>query len=30
MVEKDGVNYYVNDCDEWFFKGYDFIVDYDE
>ncbi|KRL92884.1 hypothetical protein FD10_GL000997 [Lactiplantibacillus argentoratensis DSM 16365] len=30
MVEKDGVNYYVNDRDEWFFKGYDLTVDYDE
>lgn len=26
---KDGVNYYVNDRDEWFFKGYDLTVDYD-
>jgi len=29
LVQKDGVNYYVNDRDEWFFKGYDLTVDYD-
>lgn len=28
-TETDGVNYYVNDRDEWFFKGYDLTVDYD-
>jgi uncharacterized protein YneR len=30
MTEKDGVNYYVNDRDEWFFTGYDLTVDFDE
>ncbi|MFC6180903.1 HesB/YadR/YfhF family protein [Lactiplantibacillus daowaiensis] len=25
----DDVTYYVNDRDEWFFKGYDLTVDYD-
>ncbi|AVK62419.1 iron-sulfur cluster biosynthesis protein [Lactobacillus sp. CBA3605] len=29
LVEKDGVNYYVNDRDDWFFKGYDLTVDFD-
>ncbi|WP_283678242.1 iron-sulfur cluster biosynthesis protein [Lentilactobacillus sp. Marseille-Q4993] len=26
---KDGVTYYVGEGDEWFFKGYDLIVNYD-
>ncbi len=26
---KDGISYYINQGDEWFFKGYDFGVDYD-
>lgn len=30
ITEKDGVNYYVNDRDEWFFTGYDLTVDFDE
>ncbi|QEA32478.1 HesB/YadR/YfhF family protein [Secundilactobacillus malefermentans] len=29
LTEKDGVNYYVTEADEWFFKGYDLEVDYD-
>ncbi len=27
---KDGVSYFVDGQDEWFFKGFDFGVDYDE
>lgn len=27
---KDGVRYFVDGQDEWFFKGLDFKVDYDE
>ncbi|AMB99776.1 iron-sulfur cluster biosynthesis protein [Aerococcus urinaehominis] len=27
-TEKDGVLYYMDKHDEWFFNGYDFAVDY--
>jgi len=26
----DGITYFVEETDDWFFKGYDLIVDYDE
>lgn len=29
-TEKNGVHYFVDGQDEWFFKGYDFLVDYDQ
>lgn len=29
LTTKDGVTYYVTHSDEWFFKGYDFEIDYD-
>ncbi|GAX05726.1 hypothetical protein IWT25_01051 [Secundilactobacillus pentosiphilus] len=28
-VEKDGVTFYIEEDDLWFFKGYDLEVDYD-
>lgn len=31
VEEKDnGILYFVEEADEWFFKGYDLVVDYDE
>ncbi|CUS26080.1 hypothetical protein FC70_GL000523 [Paucilactobacillus oligofermentans DSM 15707 = LMG 22743] len=29
-TEYDGVRYFVDGLDDWFFKGYDLTVDYDE
>ncbi|MFZ2353600.1 HesB/YadR/YfhF family protein [Paucilactobacillus nenjiangensis] len=29
-TEFDGVHYFVDRLDEWFFKGYDLTVDYDD
>lgn len=29
ITKKDGVNYFVQEDDRWFFKGYDLIIDYD-
>ena len=26
----DGITYFIEETDDWFFKGYDLIVDYDE
>lgn len=26
----DGVSYFIEETDDWFFKGYDLLVDYDE
>ncbi|MBO0439954.1 HesB/YadR/YfhF family protein [Candidatus Enterococcus ikei] len=26
----DGITYFVEETDDWFFKGYDLLVDYDE
>lgn len=26
----DGIIYFIEEIDDWFFKGYDLIVDYDE
>lgn len=28
--EIDGVTYFIEETDDWFFKGYDLIVDYDQ
>ncbi|EHL99627.1 iron-sulfur cluster biosynthesis protein [Lentilactobacillus parafarraginis] len=28
-TDKDGVKYFVDEGDEWFFKGYDLTVDFD-
>lgn len=28
--EANGILYYIDKADEWFFNGYDFEVDYDE
>ncbi|GEK28327.1 hypothetical protein LSI01_06380 [Furfurilactobacillus siliginis] len=30
QVEKDGVDYFVNYGDAWFFAGYDLIIDFNE
>lgn len=32
LVEKeiDGILFYIEETDDWFFKGYDLTVDYDE
>ncbi|MFC0301087.1 HesB/YadR/YfhF family protein [Virgibacillus soli] len=30
QVDVDGVIYFIEKSDEWFFSGYDFHVDYDE
>ncbi|KRM13214.1 iron-sulfur cluster biosynthesis protein [Paucilactobacillus suebicus] len=27
---KDGVHYFVDELDEWFFRGYDLTIEYDE
>lgn len=29
-LKKDGVTYYIEQGDNWFFKGYDLKVDYDQ
>lgn len=29
QTNKDGINYFVNENDRWFFKGYDLKVDFD-
>lgn len=29
-TEKDGITYFAEKSDDWFFNGYDFEVDYDE
>lgn len=29
-LNKDGITYYVNENDEWFFSNYDLTVDYDK
>lgn len=29
IAQKDGVNYFVQEDDRWFFKGYDLVIDYD-
>lgn len=29
-VEADGIIFYVNEMDEWFFKDYDLYIEYDE
>lgn len=29
QVEENGIIYYIEEGDEWFFDGYDFFVDYD-
>lgn len=26
----DGITYFIEETDDWFFKGYDLLVDYDE
>ncbi|ALS35900.1 MULTISPECIES: HesB/YadR/YfhF family protein [Enterococcus] len=28
--EIDGITYFIEETDDWFFKGYDLLVDYDE
>lgn len=28
-VEMDGTLFFIEEADEWFFKGYDLLVDYD-
>ncbi|MBO0472974.1 hypothetical protein IGL98_000809 [Enterococcus sp. DIV0840] len=28
--EIDGITYFIEETDDWFFKGYDLFVDYDE
>lgn len=28
--EVDGITYYIEETDDWFFKGYDLTVDFDE
>lgn len=31
IVEQiDGVTYFIEETDDWFFKGYDLVVDYDQ
>lgn len=30
QTEVDGLNYYVEENDDWFFSGYDLLVDYNE
>lgn len=30
QVTEDGILFYADEADEWFFKGYDLVVDYDE
>ncbi|AYW45223.1 iron-sulfur cluster biosynthesis protein [Tetragenococcus koreensis] len=32
MIEKemDGINFFAEEADDWFFKNYDLTVDYDE
>ncbi|GAA3615106.1 hypothetical protein GCM10022296_18800 [Secundilactobacillus similis DSM 23365 = JCM 2765] len=29
VTQKDGVNYFVPEGDQWFFKGYDLTISYD-
>lgn len=29
-ADVDGRHYFVEESDDWFFKGYDLVVDYDE
>lgn len=28
--EIEGITYFIEETDDWFFKGYDLLVDYDE
>ena len=28
--EIDGITYFIEETDDWFFKGYDLVVDYDK